>query len=37
MGREEAIGGDSEGVRREKKKKTKRKEEMREFIVRKAE
>ena len=36
MGREEAIGGDSEGVRREKKK-TKRKEEMREFIVRKVE
>ena len=36
MGREEAIGGDSEGVRREKKE-TKRKEEMREFIVRKAE
>ena len=35
MGREEAIGGDSEGVRREKK--IKGKEEMRDFIVRKAE
>ena len=32
MGREEARGGDSEGVRREKK--TKRREEVREFIVR---
>ena len=35
MGREEAIGGDSEGVRREKK--TKGREEMRDFIVRKVE
>ena len=32
MGREEARGGDSEGVRREKK--TKRREEVIEFIVR---
>ena len=37
MGREEARGGDSEAVRREKKKKTKGREEMRKFIVRKAE
>ena len=35
MGREEARRGDSEGVRREKK--TKEREEMREFIVKKAE
>ena len=35
MGREEVIGGDSESVRREKK--IKGKEEMRDFIVRKAE
>ena len=35
MGREEARGGDSEGVRREKK--TKEGEEVREFIVRNAE
>ena len=35
MGREEVIGGDSEGVRREKK--TKGREEMRDFIVKKAE
>ena len=34
VGREEAKGSDSEGVRREKK--TKRREEVREFIVRKA-
>ena len=34
MGREEARQSDSEGVRREKK--TKRREEVREFIVRKA-
>ena len=35
MVREEAKGGDSEGVRR--KKKTKRREEVRDFIMRKAE
>ena len=35
MGREEAIGGDSEDVRREKK--TKGREEIIDFIVRKAE
>ena len=35
MGREEARGGDSEGVRREKKSREKRR--MREFIVRNAE
>ena len=35
MGREEDRGGDSEGVKREKK--TKGREEMREFVVRKAE
>ena len=34
MGREDVRGGDSEGVRREK---TKGGEEVREFIVRKAE
>ena len=34
MGREQFRGGDSEGARREKK--TKRREEVREFIVRKA-
>ena len=34
MGREEVRGGDSEGVKREKK--TKEGEEVREFIVRKA-
>ena len=34
VGREQARGGDSEGLRREKK--TKRREEVREFIVRKA-
>ena len=34
MGREEAKGGDSEGVRREKK--TKGGEEVKEFIVRRA-
>ena len=37
MGREEAKGGDSEGVRRKNKKKTKRMEEVRDFIMRKAE
>ena len=39
MGREEVIGGDSDGVRKEKKKTTKSKgrEEMRDFIVRKVE
>ena len=35
MGREEARGGDSEGVKREKK--TKEGEEVREFIVRNVE
>ena len=35
MGREKAIGGDNEGVRREKK--TKGREEIIDFIVRKAE